>query len=169
MPSREFLTHSSEETISLGRELAAEFRPPVLLCLDGELGSGKTTLAKGIISGLGVAREEDVTSPTFTLVHVFRKDAAVIPSEARNPSGLKVFHVDLYRIADRHDLETLGLEDLFAEPAIVLVEWPDRLALRTDWPIVQVHLEHGEGDTRRICITDPERSRGTGAPAPVLP
>ncbi|MBI1749287.1 MAG: tRNA (adenosine(37)-N6)-threonylcarbamoyltransferase complex ATPase subunit type 1 TsaE [Acidobacteria bacterium] len=142
MPSREFLTHSPEETIALGRELAAQLRPPVLLCLDGELGSGKTTLSKGIISGLGVAREEDVTSPTFTLVHAFR-------------NGVKVFHVDLYRVADRHDLETLGLEDLFAEPAIVLVEWPDRLALRTDWPIVQVRLEHVEGDIRRVRISDP--------------
>jgi tRNA threonylcarbamoyladenosine biosynthesis protein TsaE len=141
MPSREFLTHSSEETIALGRELASQLRPPVLLCLEGELGSGKTTLSKGIISGLGVAREEDVTSPTFTLVHVFK-------------NGVKVFHVDLYRIADRHDLETLGLEDIFAEPAIVLVEWPDRLALRTDWPVVQVHLEHGEGDSRRIRVEE---------------
>lgn len=141
MPSREFLTHSSEETIRLGRELAAQLRPPTLLYLDGELGAGKTTLAKGIISGLGVAREEDVTSPTFTLIHVFR-------------NGVKVFHVDLYRVADRHDLETLGLEDLFAEPAIVLVEWPDRMKLRTDWPIVQVHLEHGEEDTRRIRVCD---------------
>lgn len=141
MSSREFLTHSSEETIALGRELASQLRPPVLLCLEGELGSGKTTLSKGIISGLGVAREEDVTSPTFTLVHVFK-------------NGVKVFHVDLYRIADRHHLETLGLEDIFSEPAIVLVEWPDRLALRTDWPVVQVHLEHGEGDSRRIRVTD---------------
>jgi len=141
MPSREFLTHSSEATIALGRELASQLRPPVLLCLDGELGSGKTTLSKGIISGLGVAREEDVTSPTFTLVHVFK-------------NGVTVFHVDLYRIADRHDLETVGLEDIFSEPAIVLVEWPDRLTLRTDWPVVQVRLEHGEGDSRRIRITD---------------
>jgi tRNA threonylcarbamoyladenosine biosynthesis protein TsaE len=151
MPSREFLTHSSEETIALGRELATELRPPVLLCLDGELGAGKTTLAKGIISGLGVAREEDVTSPTFTLVHVFK-------------NGVRVFHVDLYRVADRHDLETLGLEDLFAEPAIVLVEWPERLALRTDWPIVQVRLEHGEGDTRRIRVTN-----SAGALAALVP
>lgn len=140
MSSREFLTRSSEETIALGRELAAQLCPPMLLCLEGELGSGKTTLSKGIISGLGVAREEDVTSPTFTLVHAFK-------------NGVKVFHVDLYRIADRHDLETLGLEDIFSEPAIVLVEWPDRLALRTDWPVVQVHLERGEGDSRRIRVT----------------
>lgn len=153
MGSREFLTHSSEETISLGRELATKLRPPMLLCLDGELGSGKTTLAKGIISGLGVAREEDVTSPTFTLVHAFC-------------DGVKVFHVDLYRVADRHDLETLGLEDLFAEPAIVLVEWPDRLALRTDWPIVQVRLAHGEGDTRRICVTGPASPEASGLVSP---
>jgi tRNA threonylcarbamoyladenosine biosynthesis protein TsaE len=139
MASREFLTQSSEETIALGRELAAQLRPPVLLLLDGELGAGKTTLAKGIISGLGVAREEDVTSPTFTLVHAFK-------------NGVKVFHVDLYRVADRHDLESLGLEDLFAEPAIVLVEWPDRLKLRTDWPVMQVRLEHGGGDARRIRV-----------------
>ncbi len=141
MPSREVVTYSSEETIALGREISQQLRPPVLVCLDGELGAGKTTLAKGIISGLGAAREEEVTSPTFTLVHVFRND-------------MKVFHVDLYRVSDRHDLETLGLEDVFAEPAIVLVEWPDRLALRTDWPVVQIELEHGEGDTRRIRITN---------------
>ena len=136
---REVITHSSEETIALGRELAAQLRAPVLVCLEGELGAGKTTLAKGIISGLGVAREEDVTSPTFTLVHAFK-------------NGVKVFHVDLYRVADRHDLETLGLEDLFAEPAIVLVEWPDRLKLRTDWPVVRIALEQGEEETRRIVI-----------------
>ena len=141
MASREFLTQSSEETIRLGRELAAQMRPPVLVCLEGELGAGKTTLAKGIISGLGVAREEDVTSPTFTLVHAFK-------------NGVRVFHVDLYRVADRHDLETLGLEDLFSESAIVLVEWPDRLKLRTDWPVVRVSLEHGEGDARRIRIAE---------------
>lgn len=154
MPSREILTNSSEETIRIGRELATKLRPPVLICLEGELGSGKTTLAKGIISGLGVAREEDVTSPTFTLVHAFR-------------NGVKVFHVDLYRVADRHDLETLGLEDLFAESAIVLVEWPDRLALRTDWPVVQIHLEHGEGDTRRIRIEEPAATEDSGPASPL--
>ena len=163
---REVVTRSSEETIALGREFSQQLRPPVLVCLDGELGAGKTTLAKGIISGLGAAREEDVTSPTFTFVHVFRKDTA--PAEERSfaslrmtgnavtarHTSLKVFHVDLYRVADRHDLETLGLEDLFAEPGIVLVEWPDRLKLRTDWPVVRIELEHGEGETRRIRVEE---------------
>src|SRR6266852_1985857 len=71
----EFISHSSEETIAKGREIAASLRPPVIVMLSGELGSGKTTLTKGIISGLGAAREEDVTSPTFTLVHVFHNDS----------------------------------------------------------------------------------------------
>lgn len=133
---------SAEKTIELGRELAARLRPPVLVLLSGELGAGKTTLAKGIISGLGAAREEDVTSPTFTLVHAFRNAG----------SGVKVFHVDLYRISDAHDLETLGLEDVFASPAVVIVEWPDRLKLRSDWPVMRVYLRHGGDDRRDIEI-----------------
>jgi tRNA threonylcarbamoyladenosine biosynthesis protein TsaE len=133
---------SAEKTIEMGRELAARLRPPVLVLLSGELGAGKTTLAKGIISGLGAAREEDVTSPTFTLVHAFRNPA----------SGAKVFHIDLYRIEDAHDLATLGLEDVFAEPAVVLVEWPERLRLRSDWPVVRVRLAHGGDDEREIEI-----------------
>lgn len=135
-------SRSAEKTIELGRELAARLRPPVLVLLEGELGAGKTTLAKGIISGLGAAREEDVTSPTFTLVHVFRNAA----------TGLKVFHIDLYRIGDAQDLATLGLEDVFAEPAVVIVEWPDRLKLRSDWPVLRVRLAHGGDDQREIEI-----------------
>ncbi len=136
-------TRSTEETIDLGRELAARLKPPVLVLLCGELGAGKTTLAKGIIGGLGAAREEEVTSPTFTLVHVFRNAA----------TGVKVFHIDLYRIGDAHDFDTLGLEDIFAEPGVVLVEWPDRLRLRSDWPVLRVQLEHGENDERRIEVS----------------
>lgn len=142
----ELQTQSAEDTIAQGRALAVRLRPPVLVLLSGELGAGKTTLAKGIISGLGAAREEDVTSPTFTLVHVFRNAT----------SGLKVFHIDLYRIGDLHDLETLGLEDVLAEPAVVLVEWPDRLRLRSDWPVLHVRLDHDPAptgdDQRRIQV-----------------
>lgn len=141
MASREIVTHSSDETIQLGRDLGAQLKPPVLILLSGELGAGKTTLTKGIVSGVGAASEDEVTSPTFTLVHKYEH-------------GARVYHVDLYRIGDFHDLETLGLEDVLAEPGVVIVEWPDKLTLRTDWPIVRVQLEHVAEDTRKITIRD---------------
>jgi tRNA threonylcarbamoyladenosine biosynthesis protein TsaE len=138
---REFLTHSSEETIERGREIGAQLKPPVLLLLTGDLGAGKTTLTKGIVSGLDAAEIDEVTSPTFTLVHKYERAA-------------RVYHVDLYRIGNVHDLETLGLEDVFSEDAVVIVEWPDRLKLRTDWPVVRIQLEHVSEDARRIRITE---------------
>jgi tRNA threonylcarbamoyladenosine biosynthesis protein TsaE len=145
--SWEFLTYSAEETIQKGRELASRLKPPVLVLLSGELGAGKTTLAKGIVSGLGAAREEEVTSPTFTLVHVFRS-----PPWAEPPR--RVYHVDLYRVSSLQELETLGLEDALGVPAVVVVEWAERLTLRTNWPRVQVLLEHRGDDVRRIEVRD---------------
>lgn len=141
MPSREWTTHSSEETIQLGREIGRELTPPALILLFGDLGAGKTTLTKGIASGMGAAREDDVTSPTFTLVHKYDGKS-------------RVYHVDLYRITDSHDLETLGLEDIFDEAAVVIVEWPDRLSIRKDWPVIRIQLEHVSDDTRRIVISE---------------
>lgn len=140
MASTEIVTSSPEETMEIGRQLAHRLSPPVLVLLSGELGSGKTTITKGIISGLGVAREEEVTSPTFTLVHLFR-------------NHIKVYHVDLYRVEGFHELESLALEDAFAEPAVIIVEWAERLTLRSDWPRIAIRLDHGEADTRRIKIT----------------
>jgi len=132
-----FITQSAEETIRWGRELAARLKPPVLVLLSGELGTGKTTLAKGIVSGLGAAREEEVTSPTFTLVHVY----------GRQP---KVYHADLYRVESLADYESLGLEDVFAASAIVIIEWPKPCPLPTTWPQVRIRLEHVGGEVRRI-------------------
>jgi tRNA threonylcarbamoyladenosine biosynthesis protein TsaE len=139
--SREIFTHSFEETILRGQEIGAQLKAPALVLLSGDLGAGKTTLTKGIASGLGAAAEDEVTSPTFTLVHKYDR-------------GARVYHVDLYRIGDFHDLETLGLEDVFSEKAVVIVEWPDKLTLRTDWPVVRIRLEHVSEDSRRITIED---------------
>ncbi len=141
MSKREILTQSSEETIAQGRKIGERLKPPVLILLSGDLGAGKTTLTKGIAVGLESAREDDVTSPTFTLVH-------------RYDGKTRVYHVDLYRIDGLHDLETLGLEDILFENAVVIVEWPDRLKLRTDWPVIQIHLEHVSEDTRKISIVE---------------
>ena len=133
----QIVTASAEETLAVGRRLAAVLRPPLLVFLSGELGAGKTTLAKGIISGLGAAREEDVTSPTFTLVHEFR-------------GACRVFHIDLYRIEGRADLNSLGLDDLFASPAIVLVEWPEKWTIASDWPVLRIRLSTLPDDTHSI-------------------
>jgi tRNA threonylcarbamoyladenosine biosynthesis protein TsaE len=143
MASTEFVSSSPEETMEIGRQMASGLLPPALVLLSGELGSGKTTITKGIISGLGVAREEEVTSPTFTLVHVFR-------------NHLRVYHVDLYRVEGFHDLESLALEDAFAEPAVVIIEWAERFTLRTNWPRITIRIDHVEADKRRIVITRPE-------------
>ena len=147
MPPEEILTQSSEETTEFGRALAARLRAPVLILLKGDLGAGKTTLTKGIISGLGAAAEEDVTSPTFNLVHVFK---------TKDSPPIKVFHVDLYRLEGTHDLESIALEDILSEPAIAIIEWSERLTLRTNWPIVRVELDHAGEDARKIRITNPK-------------
>lgn len=150
MPANEFVTHSAEETIAKGREIASKLRAPVLVLLKGDLGSGKTTLTKGIISGLGAAKEEDVTSPTFNLVHEFRIQN--LAGSESSSHTCKVYHVDLYRIESFHDLESLGLEDALSEKAIVIIEWPERFTFRTDWPAIEIRLDHAGGDSRRIAI-----------------
>lgn len=140
--AEEVITQSAEETTSWGRQFAARLKAPVVVLLSGELGSGKTTLTKGIVSGLGAASEEDVTSPTFTLVHVYGKERAVS----------KVHHVDLYRIENFHDFETLGIEDVFEKPGVLIVEWAERFPLKSPWPQIRVRLEHLDGDRRRLTV-----------------
>jgi tRNA threonylcarbamoyladenosine biosynthesis protein TsaE len=137
--SEEIITHSAEETTNWGREFSRRLKAPVLILLTGDLGSGKTTLTKGIVAGLGAASEDDVTSPTFTLVHVYGKPA-------------KVYHADLYRIENFHDFETLGMEDMFATPSVAILEWSERFPLPSPWPPIRVRLEHLGGDTRRITV-----------------
>src|SRR6202042_3049116 len=140
MPDHEWITHSAEETIRLGKELGARLKPPLLILLAGELGSGKTTLTKGIVAGLGAAREEDVTSPTFTLVHVYGDEGgrgASAPAGAARQKSV-VYHGDLYRIESFHDFETLGLEDAFAAPAVMILEWSEKFPLESPWPQVRV-------------------------------
>jgi tRNA threonylcarbamoyladenosine biosynthesis protein TsaE len=135
----EIITQSAEETMRWGREFAGRLKAPLLLLLTGELGSGKTTLTKGIVAGLGAATEDDVTSPTFTLVHVYGNTD-------------KVYHGDLYRIESFHDFETLGLEDVFANPAVVILEWSEKFPLQSPWPQLRLRLEHAGGDKRRIVV-----------------
>ncbi len=148
------VTHSPEETIAFGYELARDLQAPVLVLLLGDLGAGKTTLAKGLVAGLGAAPEEEVTSPTFTMIHEYG------PSRA---SGARVYHVDLYRVETARELETLGLEDLLAERAVVIVEWGEKLgsALRPVAPgqVIEIHLEAPSENERRIEVRQGSRDR----------
>ncbi len=108
-----FRTGSEEETIALGERLARTLPQGATVLLIGNLGAGKTTLAKGIVQGLGAAPAEDVSSPTFTLIHEYGSPPAV-------------YHVDLYRLDSSRDATSLGLDELFDSPAMVLVEWGER-------------------------------------------
>jgi tRNA threonylcarbamoyladenosine biosynthesis protein TsaE len=137
--AEEVITSSAEETVAWGQEFAKRLQAPALVLLSGELGSGKTTVTKGIVSGLNAASQDEVTSPTFTLLHEYGE-------------GGKVFHGDLYRVESFQDFETLGLEDVFAKPAILILEWSEKFPLKAPWPQIRVKLEHLGGDTRRIRV-----------------
>jgi tRNA threonylcarbamoyladenosine biosynthesis protein TsaE len=140
--TREVTTHSAEETIAFGRTLAELLAPPKLVLLRGDLGAGKTTLVKGIVAGFEAAEEEDVTSPTFTLVHEYRGPRA------------NLYHIDLYRIDTQRELETLGLDDLRAErDSILLIEWGEKFSRLLRERDVEISLERDGESGRRIAIS----------------
>ena len=140
MTSQEHITHSAEETMALGRALAPELKHARLVLLRGDLGAGKTTLVKGIAEGLHAASQDDVTSPTFTLIH-----------EYRGPE-VNIFHVDLYRIETPRELETLGLDELFAEPGnLVLIEWGEKFPRLQQERDVEITIERQGERQRKIA------------------
>jgi len=141
MSTREITTHSAEETIALGRTLTRLLAPPKLVLLRGDLGAGKTTLIKGIATAFEAASEEDVTSPTFTLVHEYRGPTA------------NLYHVDLYRVDTPRQLETLGLDDLIADNSILLIEWGEKFPRFVHDRDVEISLERISENERRIRVT----------------
>jgi len=141
MTTREITTHSAEETIAFGRTLTRLLAPPKLVLLRGDLGAGKTTLIKGIAAAFDAASEDNVTSPTFTLVHEYRGPLA------------NLYHIDLYRVDTPRQLETLGLDDLIAEDSILLIEWGEKFSRFVRDRDVEISLERvGEND-RKIQIS----------------
>ncbi len=139
--TREVITNSPEETIALGRTLRELLTPPKLVLLRGDLGAGKTTLVKGIAAAFEAAPEEDVTSPTFTLIHEYRGPNATL------------YHIDLYRIDTPRELETLGLDDLRNDDSILLIEWGEKFPRFTREREVEIHLERQGESKRRITIS----------------
>lgn len=133
------VTHSPEETVDFGRELAVHLKPPCLVLLEGDLGAGKTMLVKGIVAGLGVASEEEVTSPSFTLLHEYGIDH-------------RVYHADLYRLEGAREIATLGLDEVSNRQATVLIEWAEKLGNDVPTPCTRIRLEHLGDHERRIVV-----------------
>jgi tRNA threonylcarbamoyladenosine biosynthesis protein TsaE len=157
MSVRRFVSSSSRETIAIGGEIARMLLSPTLLFLRGDLGAGKTTLVKGIAQALDAADPDEVTSPTFTLVHEYDGKHTVDGKEHE----FKLYHIDLYRIEDERQLETIGFDELTTEDAILLVEWGEKfpsVVKRSDGEIL---IEHAGGDTRNITLTLKEKGVGT--------
>lgn len=140
--ARNFTTNSPAETIAIGRELASLLAPPNIVVLRGDLGAGKTTLVKGIAEGFQAAKEEDVTSPTFTLIH-----------EYRGPSA-RLYHIDLYRIDTPRELDTLALDDLMAENSVLLIEWGEKFPRFQRERDFEIAIERISENERKIQVAD---------------
>jgi tRNA threonylcarbamoyladenosine biosynthesis protein TsaE len=122
-----------------GERFGAAARPPLVVAISGDLGAGKTTLVRAICRGAGV--RDEVTSPTFSLVHLYAGPA------------FPIYHLDLYRVESPEELTNIGWDDLIADHAIVLVEWPERAGARLPPAVVPIDLEHLEGDeSRRVLM-----------------
>jgi tRNA threonylcarbamoyladenosine biosynthesis protein TsaE len=136
-----YRTASEEETIQLGADLGAAWSSRGTVLLIGNLGAGKTTLAKGVVEGRGVAGRDDVTSPTFPLIHEYGDPVAV-------------YHVDLYRLDTIAEVETLGLSEILERPALVLLEWAERFPAILPRDRIEVHLSVEDGEARRIEVSE---------------
>jgi tRNA threonylcarbamoyladenosine biosynthesis protein TsaE len=140
----EFTTESDADTIAVGRKLAELLGPPQLLILRGDLGAGKTTLVKGIAEALDAADADEVTSPTFTLLHEY--------DGLQNGRAVKLCHIDVYRLEGERQLETLGLEDLLTPDALVLVEWGEKFKSIRKLATGEITIASDGGDARRVTL-----------------
>lgn len=140
-----FTTHLAEETIAAGRTIAATLKPGVSLILRGDLGAGKTTLVKGIAEAFGMADAEEVTSPTFTLVHQYEGTL--------NGEAVMLYHLDLYRLEEERELLALGLDEIMADGNnIVLIEWGEKFPSLVARVNGEIALSHQGGDERSIQL-----------------
>ena len=142
---REYESKSSAGTIAIGRKLADLLTPPRMLILRGDLGAGKTTLVKGIATALGAADQDEVTSPTFTLVHEY--------AGTLDGKPVKLLHLDLYRLDAERQLESLGLEEMRTDDAIILVEWGEKFQSIRKHADGEIVVTSAGGDARKITVT----------------
>jgi tRNA threonylcarbamoyladenosine biosynthesis protein TsaE len=141
MKERRFRTRSVEGTLALGDRIAEMLPAPMVVILRGEVGAGKTTLVKGLAAALGAAAEDDVTSPTFTIVHEYEG------------THVRLFHLDLYRLETEEQIAVLGLDEMADYPnSLVLVEWGERFETIVQMAQAEIYIEHGEADERGILV-----------------
>jgi tRNA threonylcarbamoyladenosine biosynthesis protein TsaE len=133
-----YRTASEAETIALGERLGRQISRGVVLLI-GNLGAGKTTLAKGIVQGLGAGDADEVSSPTFTLIHEY--------------GGGRVYHIDLYRLDEPREVESLGLDELYGREALILIEWGERFPQILPQPRTEIHIRALPDDTREIEVS----------------
>ncbi len=144
------ITHSDAETKELGKQIATTLTGGDVVCLYGELGAGKTTLVKGLAEALGIT--ETITSPTFTLMNVYR---IIKTLKHKNIKTIKnLVHIDTYRLKSADELVEIGVEDYLGQPnTITIVEWPEKITELLDGKqILEIKIEHGKGDERKIEI-----------------
>src|SRR6204780_3525387 len=141
----EFTTQSGADTVEVGRKLVELLKPPQLLLLRGDPGTGKTTLVKGIAEALDAAEADEVTSPTFTLLHEY--DGSL------DGKTVKLYHLDVYRLEGERQLETLGLDELLTPDALVLVEWGDKFKSIRKKATGEIEITSAGGDARKISVT----------------
>lgn len=142
--THEFTTQSGTDTIAVGRKLVELLKPPQLLLLRGELGTGKTTLVKGIAQALDAAEPDEVTSPTFTLIHEYHG--------TRKGKPVRLYHLDVYRLESERQLETLGIDDLLTPDALVLVEWGEKFKSIRKRATGEIAITSEGGDARKITV-----------------
>lgn len=141
MTSKHYRTESEEETITLGAQFGAAWTAPKVVLLIGNLGAGKTTLAKGIAEGAGATNRNEVSSPTFPLIH-----------EYGDP--VRVYHVDLYRLDTLEEVATLGLDEILDREALVLLEWAERFPEILPQDRVEIRISALSGGSRELQVTD---------------
>jgi len=135
-----FITQSQEETFGIGVELGKKAKPGDIFALIGNLGTGKTIIAKGIAKGLGI--NDEITSPTFTLLEVYESD-------------IPLYHFDLYRISDDTELENLFFEEYWFGDGVSVIEWADRAMKRLPKDMYIITLEYLDKNRRKITVEYP--------------
>ena len=133
------ISHSAEETIAFGRQLAGSLRAGDVLALTGDLGAGKTCLVKGLATGLGITHA--VTSPTFTLIHEYRG------------GRLPLAHIDLYRLATAGEAVNIGIEEYLSGAGVTVIEWAERIESLLPAQTKRIRLTALDETTRQIEIT----------------